>query len=239
MLERDMPAARAMVEEASELFTERDEELSWNWALGMLRMYEGADDARAFIERAYRLARDAEARWEEFECLMRLVQLEMEGANPAAALAWCRELGPVAAKMAEGSEGAVAEALEALIRVASCVPGADVRFESAVMRLRDVDAKGMLAYVLASAAEIDRDAGRLAQAEQRATEALAAAEVVQRRSLVALSRALLADLALARGDRAAARAHLDAVAAEVAQPLGVSARARARVDRATAALTCS
>jgi DNA-binding SARP family transcriptional activator len=236
MLERDMPAARAMIDEARELLDRPEEHLAYNWAFGQMRSYEGENDARPYFERAFRLARRAEDRWEEFECLMRIVQLELERGNAAAALAWSRELAPVAAKMSEGSEGAVADALDSLARVASGAAGAEEALEKSLARLYDVDAKGMLAYVLASAAEIDRDAGHLARAEQRATQALAAAEVVQRRSLVALSRALLAELAAGRGDLETARAHLAVVTADLDRPLALSARARASVQRAAGAV---
>jgi ATP/maltotriose-dependent transcriptional regulator MalT len=138
--------------------------------------------------------------------------------------------------MSEGSEGAVADALDSLARVASGAVGAEEALEKSLARLHDIDAKGMLAYVLASAAEIDRDAGHVARAEERATQALAAAEVVQRRSLVALSRALLAELAAGRGDLETARAHLAVVTADLDRPLALSARARASVQRAAGAV---
>jgi hypothetical protein len=237
LIERDMPAARALLDEAAPLLSAPGEELAWNWALGLMRCYEGSDEGEPLLERALVLARRAQARWEEFECLMRLAQLEIDRGNPLAALTWGRELAPVAAKMTEGSEGAAAEAVDALARVACCYEGADARLESAVARLREIDAKGMLAYVLSAAAEIDGAAGRLDRAEARAKEALVAAEAVRRRSLVALARGQLADIALARGDRASARAHVDAVVADCASPLAVSARARARIDRVTTALT--
>jgi ATP/maltotriose-dependent transcriptional regulator MalT len=138
--------------------------------------------------------------------------------------------------MAEGSEGIVADALEALARVASCVPGADDHLERSLARLRDVDAKGMLAYVLSAAADIDRAAARVERAEARANEALLAAEAVQRRSLVACARALLADLALTRGDCGSAVLHIRAVEPDLARPLAISARARARVEHLSARL---
>jgi hypothetical protein len=227
-----MHQAREMIDEAATLLADPDRDFDWCWAVALERDYRDAADAGELLERARALGQGRQDRFGECECLMQLVQRELERGNPTEALAWCRELGPVAAKMNEGSEGAVADALEALGCVACCLPAADEHLEKAVERLRQVDAKGMLAYVLATAAEIDREAGRAERARARARAALEAAELVGRRSLVARARALLAQLALDAADRDGARAHLDAIAGELEGPLAISARARARVERA-------
>jgi hypothetical protein len=171
--------------------------------------------------------------------MMRLAQRELERGQPDRALAWCDKLGPIAAKMTEGSEGAITGALEAIGRAARRPVDGDERLEAALTRLRDVDAKGMLAYVLAAAAEIDREAGRRARARERAVEAVAAAEVVGRRTLVAWARASLAQLAMDGRDVREARAHLGAITPDLKKPMGISARARIRVDRAFARVECA
>jgi DNA-binding SARP family transcriptional activator len=237
LIDRDMDQAFAMIDEAATLLPGHARDFDWCWARALERDYRDAPDAGDLLERALDLARSTEERFGEFECLMRLVQRELERGHPARALAWCRDLGPVAAKMTDGSEGVIAEALEALGRVACCVPGADGHLERAIGRLREVDAKGMLAYVLVVAAEIDREAGRSARAGERSREALAAGEAVARPTVVARARALLAELAIDRSDSGAARLHLEAVAADLERPFGMSARGRARVERAASRLT--
>jgi hypothetical protein len=89
--------------------------------------------------------------------------------------------------------------------------------------------------VLVSAAELDLRARRLDAARLRAEEGLRAAELVGRKSQEMLARSVLAGAALARGDREAARRHLDAAAGDLEPPLAVSARARAALLRARAA----
>jgi DNA-binding SARP family transcriptional activator len=235
-LDRDIERARSMIEEATVLLPTHEHDFEWRQAVALIGSYCDAPECTSSLEAALQLSRRDEDRIGECECLIRLVQVALDRGQPASALAWCRELAPVAAKMNEGSEGAVADALEALARVASAVPGASDHLDRAIARLREVDAKGMLAYVLATSADLDRAAGRLAQAHERASAALAAAEAVQRRSLVASAHASLAEVALANGDRTAAAMHLEAVARDLTSPLGVAERVRARLGRLAAAL---
>jgi DNA-binding SARP family transcriptional activator len=231
LLERDMEHVPGMIEEASQLMDPNRPDVALAFARGVLSRYLDGADAASLLERSLALARRDDDHSTVCESLMQLTQLALDRGNPAQALAWCRELTPVAAKMSEGSEGAIAEALEALARVALCAAGAEEHLERAIERLRDIDSKGMLAYVLASAADVDRAAGRVERAQGRATEALSLAEVVQRRTLVAFARASLAEIALARGDQAEARSHLAALSGDLSQPLAISAIARARVAR--------
>jgi DNA-binding SARP family transcriptional activator len=236
LIERGMDQVGGMIDEAAGLLDEHQQDFDWCWAHALEHCYSDAPDAASLLERALHLARRDEERWGECELLIELVQLELERGNPAHALAWCRELSPVAAKMSEGSEGTIADALDALARVASCIPGADEHLERSLARLREVDARGMLAYVLSAAADIDRTAGRIDRAQARADEALVAAEAVSRRSLVASARASLAELALTRGDCESAILHMRAVEQDLARPLAISARARARAEHVSARL---
>ena len=241
MLENDMPQAKSMIAEAIALAGSGEADLvHLEWARGLLSAFDGDyDDARAHLGRVVAASRRDEERWAEFDATMRLVLLELELGRPDAALAKCAELTPVAAKMGEGTEGPAAEALEALARVALGEATAERRLERALDALREVDAKGMLAYVLTLAAEIDRGRGAIDRARARAEQALSAAQIVARKSLVALARAVLAEIALASGDRDAARAHVDATRDDLTAPHALSARARAAIERVAAALDSS
>jgi hypothetical protein len=228
MLEREMPRAHEMLREADAILgADGRATLHFAWGQGLMNRFIGdVDEGRALIERTVRLARASEDHWAACEALIELVQLELEVDDPPRAIALCSELALVAARMGDGSEVPVAEALEALARVAA---GEDqgLRLDRAIARLRSVDAKGMLAYVLNFAASLDLARGGREAARARAHEALQAAEVVGRSTQTVIARALLGRVALADGDRAAAMQQLDVLREDVAAPLRVSARARA------------
>jgi DNA-binding SARP family transcriptional activator/tetratricopeptide (TPR) repeat protein len=234
-LERDLDQAQSMMQEALAIIGESGAELlEMRWASGILSAFAGeCDDAARSLTRALALARSAEDRWVEYECLRSLVQLDIEQRRPTA---WCGDLLAVASKMGEGSELSTARALEALDRLVRQDASAGEELEGALSVLRDLDAKGMSAYVLNFAAEYDVDRGRLEMAEHRAEEALRAAAVVDRRSQVALARAVLGHVALARNDRKGAQRHFEAVRSDFERPLALSARARSALSSLESAL---
>jgi DNA-binding SARP family transcriptional activator/tetratricopeptide (TPR) repeat protein len=199
------------------------------WGLGLVCLFSG-DEAPAIrhLERALQLARRAQDHWAECECMARLAMIDLEAGRPALALARAPELSAAAARLGEGSEAPMAEALAAVARLALAEAGAAERLEAAVATLRAIDTKGSLAYVQNLAAEIDLAAGRPERARQRAEEAFRAAAAVDRRSQTALARALLARADLAAGDRESAAARLQ----EAVDPEGLSARARQALRRA-------
>jgi predicted ATPase/DNA-binding SARP family transcriptional activator len=233
-LDRDMGRAAAMASEAAALAEQagKPELLYLFWADALLHAYRGDYPASfAAFERTLVMARREQDHYAEFECLARITLLHLEQGNHAKALSRSVELADVAAKMGEGSERPVAEALEAYARCAVGEANGELRLERALTTLREVDVKGMLASVLIFAAALDLGGGRPERAERRAEEALGAAEALKRPSAVAVARAMLARVALARGERGRARAHLRAVQAEARKPFGVSAWARAEVSR--------
>ena len=182
------------------------------------------------FERGLKIARAKEDRWNEFESLRALLQLELETVSVAKALARSAELLEVAAKMGDGSELAVARSLDALVRICRGDQAAECLLDEALAGLRGADVKGVLAYVLSLAAERDVENGRFDIAEQRAKEALRAAETVNRRSQAALARTLLARVALAQGNAPAARRHLDYLL-QAAEQRPLSARAQAALSQ--------
>jgi hypothetical protein len=154
------------------------------------------------------------------------VQLEVEGAVAGAGRRHAEELIEVAGKMGDRSTVQIAGALVALLLLERGEAGARAAVEAAIRTLRDVDAKGFLAYALIAVADGDIEASRFDDADRLASEALDAASVIGRRSLVTLARALLARIALARNDRALARSHYDLAQKGLDEPRAVSARAR-------------
>jgi DNA-binding SARP family transcriptional activator len=223
-LERDVDQAEEMITEALRLGGPAwGDLLEVRCGVGVFRSFTGElDVAVENLERALDLARSKEDRWAEYECLRSLVQLELEAGRPTDR---CADLLAVASKMGEGSELPTARALDALDALVRGKPQAEDAIESALESLRNLDAKGMSAYVLIFAAEHDVTAGQLDRAERRATEALRAAALVKRLSQAALARAVLGRVALLRGDPAGARRYLEAVQPDLARPTALSRRA--------------
>ncbi|HEV8247747.1 MAG TPA: AAA family ATPase, partial [Polyangiaceae bacterium] len=231
MLECDMERARAMHDEALALAEGEGVDLpEVDASGGMLHAFDGEfADAARLLERALSLSRKAGDRWQEYEYLRYLLRLELDADRHEHALRRSAELLEVAAKMGEGSELPAAMALAALGRLCVRDPAAGDAVERSIVALREVDAKGMLAYVLTFSAERDVEASRFDSAQERAREALAAAEQMSRKSQAALARVVLARVALARGDAQEAERELAAVGADFDRPRTLSSRARAAV----------
>jgi tetratricopeptide (TPR) repeat protein len=201
LIERDMARAQALLEEAGALAARTGLDVAdLEIGMGLVRHYDGNHDAAVtLLERGLAISRREHDHWRECLVLMKLAQIELERARPDAALARCQALEPVAAKMGNGSEVAGAAALSALAHLLRGDAGALEQVESALTQLRGIDARALLAYTLLFVAQLDVAAGRIEAAQKRATEALAAAETVGRRSEIALARAVLARAALAAG----------------------------------------
>lgn len=211
-IERDHARAEALLREGRDLAARAGLELlDIPWGLGMLAQAAGrVDEARRELGRAVEIAHRAGDPWTESQCLARLAAMAFEADEPATVLDCCRELEALTAKVGEGSEGAIAAGLRALVAARREEPGAEAELGRAIGSLRAADSKLHLAFVLNHAALRDLEANRRERAAERAAEALAAAAAVGRRGQVARARWLLARIALAGGDRAGARRELRA-----------------------------
>jgi DNA-binding SARP family transcriptional activator len=238
MLDRDAPHARAMIVEARAALGAGGDHLPHvAWARGLLDLFCGdAAPALAALGDALDGYSRDQSHWEIYQVLSTSVLAHLEAGDAAGGLARCPALREVAQKMAEGSEPVVAAALEAVARLAAREPGAAAACDDAVGALKAVDAKAMQAYVLAWGAEHALATNDLDGAERRAGDALTAAALVGRRSELAVAHALLGRVALARHDRRSAEAHLAATREDRDRPLGLSARALARLATLEAAL---
>ncbi|HEV3031513.1 MAG TPA: AAA family ATPase [Polyangia bacterium] len=238
MIERDVPQAQAMIVEARTALGPSGDQLAYMaWARGLLRRYCGeAVPALAALDEALEGYKREQSPWETFQVMSMTVICHLDGGDAAAALDRCAALREVAGKMTEGSELVQAAALEALARLALGEAGAERACEDAVQALRDFDAKAMLAYALCGLADHAFATGALDAAERFAGEALTAAALVDRRSDLAVARALLGQVALARQNRPSAAAHLLATREDRDRPLGLSARALARLGALETAL---
>jgi len=109
-----------------------------------------------------------------------------------------REVAEAAHRMGE-AQVPFAQALEALARSRLGMPEAAAALEASLLALRERDAKAHLCYVLVEAATLFLEAGSRMGAARLADEALHAAEVVRRPTLIARARAILAAAAPAAG----------------------------------------
>jgi DNA-binding SARP family transcriptional activator len=214
-LGHDLARAEALLLEAQSLAARVGLELcSVELSLGSLYLLKGNyDTARPLLQRAWQMLQVEPGDWYESFCLGYLVMLELEAGDLPAALAYCQQLAIIVAKIPGGSiETAVAAALTALVNYQlkdhvdeqHPSPEAEAALETAILRLQQVDAKRMLAYVLIGAAESDLKCQRWDTAATRAASALELAETINHPSNIAMAAALFiqSQLGLARFEQA-------------------------------------
>jgi predicted ATPase/tRNA A-37 threonylcarbamoyl transferase component Bud32 len=233
LLEREIGKAKDLLEGAQVVLLNEQEDLMLNWGLGLLKRFMGEpEEATRLLRLSAALARRIDSHWDETECLRALTILALEQGDFASARALCPLLLELSAKMGEGSERPIAEALDSLARVLDGDATAEEALEDALGRVRDADAKAMLSSVLNFSADNDLTRGHFKRAEDRATEALEAAQAVERNNQAAIARATLARLSIRAADPNGAHSHLNPLRAELAVPFALSAHARNAVERA-------
>ncbi|MDX2229786.1 MAG: BTAD domain-containing putative transcriptional regulator [Leptolyngbyaceae cyanobacterium bins.349] len=201
-LGHDIVRAEALLLEAQSLAARVGLELCDIYSgLGAVHLYWGHyDEARSQFKQAWQLSLVEQDHWREFYYLSYLVMLEIEAGNLADALTFCQQMAIVSAQIqGEGSEGAIAAALEALINYKLHHPEAEPHFQQVVLRLQQVDAKRMLSYILIGAAEVDLEQRRWELASARAETAIQSAQIMQHPNEIALAWAVLTQATLALG----------------------------------------
>jgi DNA-binding SARP family transcriptional activator/nucleoside-triphosphatase THEP1 len=189
-IEREMPRAQALLLEAKSLAERVGLELADIFlGLGWVYHYRADfDAAQQLLTQGWKIAQAEQDHWRECTALKCLAMLELEAGKPTKALPYCHEMHAVAAKMSgEGSEKPFAIALEALARYQLQQVGAEDALEQALVTLRQIDAKRMLAYILIGAAQLDLDSGQIELASSRAQEALRMAQPIHHPSEIALA----------------------------------------------------
>jgi predicted ATPase len=230
-LEKDMPHAKALLEEAVVLSAPLKLDLpDISLGLGLIRYQEGEHEAsERLLEGGWTSAARQQSHWLASESLSRLVMLLLERGRLELASERCADLQPLAAKLGDGSELPFARTLSALTKVARGDGDGAEAIERALAGLRAIDTKGHLAYALNFLANLDLGAGYLERAKARAEEALRAAEAVGRRTEVARARTVLGQVAHRTGAVASASAELEALRDDVDRPLGLAATVRRAV----------
>jgi AAA ATPase-like protein/transcriptional activator len=229
MLERDLTHADAMLMEAQALATRKHvRHHAIAAARGMLRFHENQLDAAAdLFEEARALARASGDRINEFQANEYLAMIEIERGRPQSARAHCAVLMELGEKLREGSERPFARSLDALCEYA--IADEPAPLEAALEDLRSADAKYRLSYILTRAALVDLERQRPQAAIERASEALACAEALDRATEIMLAHFVLARALHAVNDLAGYAKHAAALA-----ELDSTLVARWARDRATA-----
>lgn len=210
LVERDLPQAESLLLESRALGQRIGvEPEALPVALGILRLYQGAfDEAADLLDRGRTLARSRGDRLGEFRALEHRVMTELARPDHAAAEPLALALASLGERLREGSEGPFAAALVALCRHARDQDGALAALDAAIERLRTVDAKQRLGYVLTRAAQLDIARGQWTRARTFAREALQLAEVLGRPSEFYLAHATLT-IACIGDDSTRSWPHLD------------------------------
>ncbi|MCA1829206.1 MAG: AAA family ATPase [Myxococcales bacterium] len=204
----------------------------------LIATFLGEDDtARRHFEEVARAARASGDHWRETEALFGLCRLAIERRDAQEALRAAEAVLPVAEQMPEGDEPALARALLALARMLD----ADVRgahdasarasFQLALAELIRNEARYRTTQLLLMRAELDLAAGRLDEAAAAAQELRAPGRELHEQMRHGRAHVLVAELALARGDKTEARRQLELA---LAAPWPISARLQARISAAAA-----
>jgi tetratricopeptide (TPR) repeat protein len=236
IIERDLPKARALLDEAAEAARiHRLSVIDVELATGYLAHLEGSlGHARMALERGLNLARTRTDAWRQSMALIRLAMIDLETSSWVAARSRVADLRAVATRLGEGSEAAIADALDAIARRSEGDADAPPMVAAGIEGLVRADAKAMLAYVLTWAADMALADGAFAEAGQLAGRALEASAPLGKPSASALAHTALGRAALGAGRRDEALSHLAAAEALLDHPYGVSKRTREAVEHLTA-----
>jgi DNA-binding SARP family transcriptional activator len=230
-LGQDMIRAEALLLEAQSLANRVGlEQCDIYGGLGVIKLHKAEyDAARSLLQQALQLAQCGRDRWRECNCLTSLIMTDLEAGDLISALSYCETMTNLVAQIeGKDSESAVAEALTTLAHYQLQHSEADL--VAAIVRLKQLDIKRIVAYVLIGAAEVDLVQERFELAAVRAEEALQAAQIMKHPSEIAIAGALLIQSALALKQTERAIAQFETLQNHIDRRL-LSVRAQTHVDR--------
>ncbi len=217
-LGREIAQARKLVAKAGRLADAAGvQETELRWCLGLLYRWDGQPDlALREFDTAIALADEGEDRWRHCKCLGWAALIELERGRPARAVVRARKLQQLASRLGEEADEPFAQAVEALglqMREAKgskpTAPDSVDAVSLAIGRLRIADDKSRLASVFNIAASIQFTRANFRQAGAFASDALATADSIGEVNESLLAHSMLAQVAVALGDRERARLQLD------------------------------
>src|SRR5690606_2962328 len=228
MLERDVSQADALLMEAEALAARQHiRHHSIPAGRAMLRYYENRlDEAEELFKQARTLCKYAGDRVSEYQANEYLVMIHFQQGRYAEARNRCAELVALGRKLREGSEAPFANALQGLCTYA--IDDSPAELDRALDDLRIADAKHRLAYVQTRSALLDYERGRTKEALERAGEALACAELLERATEMMLAHLVLGLCYRASGRKTEAVRHFASVDSLEAAGVAEWARQMAR-----------
>jgi len=239
-VEGDVQRARAFLREADQIATALDQNfVELDWGHGLIARWDGdLATAQASMRRALMLARLREDRWREMECLVWMAKIAIESARIGEVGSICDEIDAVAARIGDGP-APVADALRAVALMINERHTAEPELQGPLAALRMFDDKAQLAYVLNQIAVCRLGRERLEGARAAATEALEAAQAVNRTTEIVVATSTLACIRARLGEAHEAVKTIESLNAHSNNVSPLSCRARAHLDRANERLGIS
>ena len=187
--------------------------------------------AQESMRRALMLARLREDRWREMECLVWIAKIAVEIGQTGEVATVCDEIDAIAARIGDGP-APVADALRTLALMQSKTPDAAHHLNADLAALRALDDKAQLAYILNQVAIFHFDNGNLKDANIAATEALAAAQAVNRNTEVIVANSILAIASAGVDSKGQSRRNIEAIMRSQNDISVLSARAHTYLHQA-------
>ena len=236
-VECDVQQARIFLGEAvklAELLDHKFAELEW--ARGLVARWDGdLKLAQEFMRRALMLARIREDRWREIESLVWMAKIAVELDDISDVISWCDEIDAVVARIGDGP-ASVAAAFRILAAVAGSQSPSISQFDLPLAALRALDDKAQLAYILNQLAANLLKNNFFSSAQAAASEALAAAQAVNRATEIIVAASLFACTKTGLDDRIEALGILETLAANLGDEALLSVRARNHLNQTRAVL---
>ncbi len=213
-VESSIPRALDLIREAETLAeTNNLDFVDLNIGRALAARWRGdLDTASSQIGRAISFAEFREDRFYQAEAMIWLTTIALERGDYDEVEVRCDEF---ASKLAEvdSLRMPIIEAMQALARVARAEAGAQELFESRLERVRAIDDKSRLAFLLNTFADLCLRNGAAGRAKAAAEEALALASMLRRATEAVVAHAILGRLDSAAGEIQQAVAHLEAARA--------------------------
>lgn len=232
-VEGDVGRARSFLREAEEIATRLEKSfVELDWGRGLVARWDGdLAKAQESMRRALTLARLREDRWREMECLVWIAKITSEIGQTTEVGAICDEIDTITARIGDGP-APVADALRTLALMQNHVPSAERQLKPALAALRTLDDKAQLAYILNQIAIFHLDNGNLEYSNIAATEALAAAQAINRNTEIIVASSILALATVGVDSKGKSRGNIEALLHRQDDLSLLSARAHTFLHRA-------
>ena len=232
-VECDIQQARIFLGEAERLAESLGHKFAeLEWARGLVARWDGdLKQAQELMRRALMLARIREDRWREIESLVWMAKIAIELNDIPNITFWCDEIDAVAIRIGDGP-APIAAALRILAAVTGSRAPSISQFDLPLAALRALDDKAQLAYILNQLAANLLEHDFIQSAQSAATEALAAAQAVNRATEIIVAASLLACTKARLDDQIEAMSTVETLTTNLGGEAFLSVRALRHLDQA-------